>query len=285
MNQPPEKRAVLCPKCNRLVSSDETRCPHCGLSNPGAWWKQHRVVRSLRSTGGYVRWIIAANVIMYLISLIIYPRASGFHFDPLVVLSPPRENLLLLGATGTLPIDRFHRWWTLASANYLHGGIFHLMFNLIAFRQIESLVSREFGTGRMVMLYHLSGVFGFWVSYMAGVPLTLGASAAVCGLIGSAVYYGKSRGGDYGRMIFKQVGGWAVSILVIGLLLPGINNWGHVGGFIAGVLLGMMMGYQEKRPENPVHRFLAAVVLIGMSGILVWAVIQTVAYQMFGAWS
>ena len=57
-----------------------------------------------------------------------------------------------------------------------------------------------------------SGVFGFFVSYLAGVTFTIGASAAVCGLIGAALYFGKSRGGIYGQTIYRQIGGWAIGI-------------------------------------------------------------------------
>lgn len=53
----------------------------------------------------------------------------------------------------------------------------------------------------MVVIYTLSGMCGFLVSYLAGVGFTIGASAAVCGLIGAALYYGKRRGGRYGQTV------------------------------------------------------------------------------------
>jgi rhomboid protease GluP len=97
---------------------------------------------------------------MYLLSLLLHPWSSGFSLNPLTIFSPGGESLLLLGATGTIPIDRLHRWWTLISANYLHGGIFHILFNMVAFRQISPLVLREYGVNRVFILYTLSGVIG-----------------------------------------------------------------------------------------------------------------------------
>jgi len=66
-----------------------------------------------------------------------------------------------LGATGTIPIDALNRWWTLISANYLHGNILHIFFNMFAFKQIAPLVVQEYGVYRMFVLYTLGGAIGF----------------------------------------------------------------------------------------------------------------------------
>ena len=164
---------------------------------------------------------------------------------------------MLLGATGTVPIDYYGRVWTLLTANYLHGGIIHLLFNLMALYQIGPWAATEYGASRMFIIYTLAGAAGFLLSYAAGVPFTIGASAAVCGLVGSLIYYGKSRGGGYGNAVYQQLSGWVISIFIFGLLFPGINNWGHGGGLIGGALLGMLLGYTEKKWENVFHHALA----------------------------
>jgi rhomboid protease GluP len=192
--------------------------------------------------------------------------------NPFSLLSPSNRSLLLLGATGTVPIDRLHRWWTLISANYLHVGLLHILFNMIALRQIAPLVIREFGPHRMVILYFLTGTIGFLVSYLAGVELTIGASAAVCGLIGASLYYGKSRGGTYGQTIYRQIGAWALGIFIFGLLVPSINNWGHGGGMVAGAMLGFVLGYEEKRRERLFHRILAGFCVLATILTLLWAI-------------
>ena len=274
-----QKRSILCPSCKKLISIDEPRCPYCGIAHPGAWWKNNLWVRIFFS-GDRVIWaIIYTNIGMYLISLLLNPRLSGLSINPFSLLSPANKSLLLMGATGTFPIDRLHRWWTLLSANYLHGGILHILFNMVAFRQIVPLILREYGTYRMIVLYTLSGVIGFLISYLFGVAFTIGASAAVCGLIGAALYYGKSRGGSYGQAIYKQIGGWALGILIFGLLMPGVNNWGHGGGIFAGVILGLFLGYHEKKRENYYHKILAIICIILTSIVLVWAVSSSIYYR------
>ena len=271
MNQE-KKRAVLCPNCGRLISSSETTCPHCGLSHPASPWKNNRLIRELKDESGLIRAVIAINAAIYVLSLLLFPQGMSMGMNPLTMLAPSGKSLLLLGATGTYPIDVMGRWWSVISANFLHGSILHIVFNMIAFRQIAPLIIREFGAYRTLIIYLAGGMFGFVVSYFARVYMTIGASAAVCSLIGAGLFYGKNRGGTYGQAIFRQIGGWVVGLFIFGLLVPGINNWGHGGGLIGGALIGLLAGYNEKAKESFAHKAvaLACVVLTGIT--LIYAV-------------
>ncbi len=269
-------RAILCPNCGKLVGSGEPQCPHCGQRNPGAWWRQRRRQPGRAAVHPLIRAIIYVNVGMYLLSLLLSTRSIGMSWNPLFALSPGDLSLKLLGATGTIPIDRYHRWWTLVSANFLHGSLLHILFNMMAFWQLAPFILREYGTYRLIILYIVGGAFGYWLSYMAGVHLTIGASAAICAFIGAALYYGKSRGGVYGQAVYKQVSGWVMGLFFFGLLIPGINNWGHGGGLLAGIAIGFLAGYREKRPENFGHRILAITLVIVTVLVIAWAVVSGV---------
>lgn len=266
------KGAILCPKCNGLISKKEPRCPYCGIRHPGGWWQGLIVTQAFRQGKGILAAIIYTNVLLYIISLLLKGRIGGYSLNPFAILAPEDSSLILLGGTGTYPIRALGRWWTLLAANYLHGGILHLLFNMFALRQLGSLVIEEYGENRMFVIYTGGGCFGFFVSYLVGVPLTIGASAAICSLIGAVLYYGRTRGGAYGDFLFRQVGGWAIGIFLFGLLVPGINNWAHVGGGIAGALLAMMFGYHEKKKELFLHRVLATICILLTAGILLWGV-------------
>ena len=221
-----------------------------------------------------IKAIIYLNAGMFIISVLFAPGGLKFSGNPLTFLSPGSQGLLIFGATGTIPIDRMHRWWTLISANYLHGGILHILFNMLALRQIAPLIIQEYNISRMFIIYTLGGIAGFMVSYLAGVEFTIGSSAAVCSLIGAALYFGKNRGGMYGQAVYRQVGGWVIGIFAFGILIPGINNWGHAGGILAGALLGALMGYREKRREVGWH-CLAAQILAGLTlMVLLFAVVS-----------
>jgi len=276
------RNSILCPNCNKLISADEKACPYCGTARPGSWWKGLGWTRSWLVPDQFLKLLIGVNVGMYAISLLLDLSHLGVSANPLSLLSPSGRSLLLLGATGTLPIDGLHGWWTLVSASYLHGGLLHLLFNMMALRQIGSLVVEEYGVHRTISLYTLSGVAGFTVSYLAGIILTIGASAALCGLIGATLYYGKSRGGIYGQTIYKQVLAWAIGIFAFGLLMPGINNWAHGGGLAGGILFGFLFGYRERREENLADRGLAAACALLTAGILVWSVTLAIWRQVLG---
>ncbi len=276
------RKSILCPHCGKLISVAEHKCPHCGISRPGARWKNIPITRGLLQSDQLIKTIIYANVGMYLISLLMNPTRMGLSANPFMFLSPSNGALLLLGSSGTIPIDQGHRWWTLVSANYLHGGILHIVFNMIALYQIGPLVLREYGANRLIGLYTLGGIFGFLVSYFAGVRLTLGASAAVCSLIGASLYYGKSRGGAYGQAIYKQISGWVLMLFIFGFLVPGINNWGHGGGIVGGIILGYFLGYHERTRENLFHKSLAGVCVVLTVAVLAWAILSSVYYRFLG---
>jgi len=267
--KPPGKSAFLCPECRKLISAGETRCPYCGLSNPGALWK-----KAFFGEKELLQTILVVNIVMYILSLLMSRHGIRLSGNPMTFLAPDSQGLILLGATGTIPINSYHRWWTLGSASYLHGGLLHIAFNMMAVRQIAPLILREYGVYRMFIIYTVSGVAGFIISYLAGVALTIGASAAICGLIGSALYYGKSRGGLYGQAIYKQVSGWALGIFLFGILIPGINNWAHGGGMAAGALAGLMLGYRERNRETRFDRSLFWGCILGTAAVLAWAVVS-----------
>ena len=219
---------------------------------------------------------------MYVLSLLLFLSPSSFRLSLFSFLSPSGASLEFLGATGSAPVGINHQYWTLISASYLHGSILHIFFNMAAFRQLAALVSREFGVYRMFILYTVGGVVGFLVSWLAGVPWTIGASAGVCGLLGALIYYGKSRGGVYGRALYKQLSVWVVVLFIFGFVVPGINNWGHGGGILAGMLLGLILGYQEKKKENIFHKSLAGVCVLVTVLVLAWAVFRSVIFRLVG---
>jgi rhomboid protease GluP len=267
------RKSMLCPNCRRIVSADEKRCPHCGIAAPGSRWKNNPLTRGWGTGEGLIRLILYANIAMFLFSLVISKGIASPGFNPLRMLSPSTRGLALLGATGTLMV-RDVGWWTLVSANYLHGGILHIFFNMMAFYQIAPLITRLFGTYRFFLIYTVSGVGGFLVSVFMGTPITIGASAALCGLIGAALYYGKSRGGLFGDAIYKQIGGWAIGIILFGFLIPQINNSAHIGGMVFGGLTAMILRYSEKSRETAAHRMLAGTCMIVTLLVLAFALFR-----------
>jgi rhomboid protease GluP len=271
MNRPARK-SILCPNCRKIISADESRCPHCGIATPGARWKNSPLTRGWGTGDQLVRFIIITNIGMYLLSLLL--SASS---EPGFRLSPGQTAFNVLGATGAFMISNFG-WWTLISASYLHGGIIHIFFNMFAFFQIAPLITRLFGPYRFFVIFTLGGVGGFLVTYVAGTPITVGASAGLCGLIGAAIFYGKDRGGIFGQTLYKQIGGWAIGILLFGFLVPQVDNWAHIGGMLIGASTAFFLGYNEKRREALWHRALAGACIVVTVLTLAWAVFRSLIY-------
>jgi rhomboid protease GluP len=222
-----------------------------------------------------VKAIIAVNILMFVLSLMLTSRSHGSMLNPFALLSPDSTSLFLLGATGTaLPFNQYGFYSSLITANYLHGGVLHLLFNMMGLYQIAPWVVREYGAARMFAVYTLGGIVGFYLSNLAGVSFTIGASAGLCALIGALLYYGRSRGGAYGQAVTREVSGWVVGLFVFGLIFQGINNWGHAGGIVGGILFGLLLGYEERRRENIGHRLLAIICGVLTVGTLGWQIIR-----------
>lgn len=271
---------MLCPRCRKFISADESECPYCGLRQPGAR-KMLQSAFSFFLLADPVKVIISVNAVLFVLSLLINPTSQGLGLNPLTLLSPSDYSLLIMGATGTMPISGYGTWWTLVSASYLHGGILHIFFNMMALMQLGPFVLSAYGLSRFIILYAVTGVAGFLLSYLMNVSLTIGASASLCGLIGAILYYGKSRGGYFGALIYRQAMGWTVGLVLFGLFIPGINNWAHVGGLLAGLLIGYLGGYEERRTENSLHRTLAFVAFIITVLILAWVLVRACYVLLF----
>jgi rhomboid protease GluP len=276
-----DKKSMLCPGCRRLISSDEPKCPFCGLGNPGSPIRKSLSRFSLRDGDSLIQFIIYANAAIFTLALVFKPSEMGMSLNPFNLLSPSSTSLLLLGATGTIPIDFYHRWWTILTASSLHGGILHIAFNMMALHQLGPFVTHEYGTARFITIYVASGIAGFGLSYVVGIPFTLGASASVCGLIGAILYYGKSRGGSFGMAIYRQAMGWIIGLILFGLMLPGINNWAHGGGIAAGIAIGFALGYEDRRAETMPHRIIAALCALVTAGAVLFTVIQAILIRFF----
>lgn len=282
MSENNSPRALLCPNCRKLVSRSSPRCPHCGLKNPGSRWKSVFLFTGKSGGDNLVTALIGINVFMFVLSLAVGFRSANLSFNPLAFLSPSNQSLLILGSTGTFPLLQLERWWSLIAAGYLHGGLLHILFNMLAIRQLAPVVILEYGLNRTIVIYTLGSIGGFAVSTLAGIPFTLGASAALCGLIGAMLFYGKSRGGVYGDALFSQIGGWALGIFIFGFLVPGINNWAHGGGMLTGIVLGWLLGYRERREENFNHRVLALVCVAATVLTLLWACLNGLVFAFIG---
>ena len=82
---------------------------------------------------------------------------------------------------------------------------------------------------------------------MNGNVISVGASGAIFGLFGALLYFGYNYRGYIGSIIRSQILPIVMYNLIIGLFIPGIDMWGHVGGLIGGVIVANMLGTIENK--------------------------------------
>ncbi|MFB3852337.1 MAG: rhomboid family intramembrane serine protease [Vicinamibacterales bacterium] len=257
--------SVVCPSCGTLVGVSDERCYNCGRWNPGLWGFTP-MLRRFGHDMGFVPFVIGGCSVIYLVTLLISGpnmRMSGLFS----LLSPDGTILFLFGASGSMPVFAAGRWWTVLSASWLHGGLLHILFNMLWVRQLAPATADLFGPGRMIIIYTAAGACGFLLSSVAGyllpgVPIlggarmTVGASAAVFGLLGALVAYGRRGSG----LISREAMGYAMMLFVFGLVMPGVDNYGHAGGFAGGYLLGRWL--DPLRPERVEHVLAGIIALL-----------------------
>lgn len=134
-------------------------------------------------------------------------------------------------------------WWRLGTYAFLHGGVIHLLFNMMALNNLGPLVELRLGTARFGALYVVSAVTGGLGSLVSGTALSVGASGAITGIIGAGIVIGHLTPGAMAREIRDRLLFWLGINLLIGFM-PGsglnIDNGAHIGGLIGGAALGWL---------------------------------------------
>jgi rhomboid protease GluP len=151
------------------------------------------------------------------------------------------------------------QYWRLITPVFLHGSITHLLFNMYALYIIGKELELYYGHLEFTILYFLSGIGGTLFSYFLTPSPALGASGAIFGLIAAdaiMMYKNKEILGPGAKNMLRR----SVMIIVVNLIIglsPGIDNWGHVGGMITGVVFawfaGPMVFIERKIDEILIH--------------------------------
>jgi rhomboid protease GluP len=256
--------SVICTSCGVLVGVTDDRCYNCGRRNPGLWGYAP-ALRSLGQDLGFVPLVMGGTIVLYAIALLL----SRGEME-MMTLAPNNAILFLLGGSGAAPVFQYGRWWTLLTAGWLHAGILHIFFNVLWIRQLGPAVAELYGPARMIIIYTFSNIVGFGLSSLAGellwwmpVPFlrgaqfTVGASAAIFGLLGAAVYYGRRTGNSRASQIGLQ---YALIMGIFGLIFAGVDNYAHAGGFLGGYLMSKYL--DPLKPERVDHMVIAACCLL-----------------------
>jgi rhomboid protease GluP len=233
----------MCPSCRALVPRTARRCTECdatlaGVRAPGLT----RVVANLiPGTTATTFFLLLANTLLFAVVLLLPVRLEGYEPGSPVSRLMGFDALSLIrygsGYAGlTIPLVE---WWRIVTPVFLHGGLLHFIFNSMALVQLGPLVEDEYGTERLAAIYVLCGIAGSAASQVLRGSHTVGASGALCGLLGLLLVHGWRIGGAYGQRLRSVM--MQNVVLMIGMsLLPRIDWMNHLGGFAMGCAMGMI---------------------------------------------
>lgn len=209
-----------------------------------------------RSTGPRVGWprlglsldqvpvtrVILASTFAYYLLAVLMAGGDALSGIGWVLTGPDRAVMGFWGANDTMRTLYEGEQWRLVTHMFLHFGLLHLGFNMMALWSVGRQVEIIYGSGRTAFIYLASGIIGGIASaaFRPGFAFSAGASGAVLGLFGAMIYFGLT----FRDRPANWHGLWGpVAInLLYGFFLGFVDNYAHIGGFLGGVLTGFIAG-------------------------------------------
>lgn len=192
--------------------------------------------------------LILMNVIMFI--ALLFAGADPLHTG---------NHVQLNWGANFGPATQDGQWWRLLSAMFLHFGIIHLLLNCYALWDVGQYTERMYGSWRLLCIYLIAGLFGNVLSLViqGNQAVSGGASGAIFGLYGALLIFLWRERHYLKPEEFKWLFGggliFSIIIIMLGFLIPGIDNAAHIGGFFAGMLASIMLAKPINARKMPVH--------------------------------
>jgi membrane associated rhomboid family serine protease len=243
---PGRETNVQCSNCGRPICPDCMTVTPVGMRCPECARERTRVTRITpgihlgRAPATYV--LIAINVIVFIAQIASgAPLAIGFETGGSLF-----RDFSLFG-----PAVAHGDWYRIVTAGFLHAGLLHIAFNMVALYFLGSLLEPGIGTPRFLAVYFVSLLAGsFGALLLTPDSPTVGASGAVFGLMSAAFIVARHRGVE---QLAAQIGFYIIINIFFTIGAAGISVGGHFGGLIAGALCGLLIVYAERRARRPVE--------------------------------
>ncbi|MGO5064667.1 rhomboid family intramembrane serine protease [Clostridium sporogenes] len=174
--------------------------------------------------------IIGINIFMYLITAFLSKS----------ILSSDIRVLVFLGAKANSFINN-GEYYRLITSMFLHGGLIHLALNMYALNSIGPLIENYFGKVKYLIIYFISGILSSYFSYLFSPSVSIGASGAIFGVLGATLiiaYKNRKRGG---KEFLNNIISVIVVNLILGFSIPNVDNFGHIGGLIGGIIVTLIL--------------------------------------------
>ena len=239
---------------------------------PGDPAAVHRPQRRPWVTYGYAALLVAMFVLEAVIGRVPGGGINGGVTTP---------ALILLGAKVPQLIEN-GEYWRLVTANFLHGSWFHLALNVLVIVVFGSLVEVFYGRWRYLVIIVLAGVGGASTSYLFNAEISVGASTAVMGLIAAIVVHNLKYRAYLPPELHERLRPLIPLLMleiIMGELIPVIDNYAHIGGMLTGAALGLLMEGRIAGPEQSEREWLPLPAGLATAvGLLAYGIIGVGAY-------
>ncbi|MBP9758352.1 rhomboid family intramembrane serine protease [Candidatus Dojkabacteria bacterium] len=177
--------------------------------------------------------LIGLNIIIFLLVNIVKSFFQG---------ASEVEIASVFGGTSTFQVIGSFQWWRLITAIFLQLDWWHILFNMIALYSTGRFLENFYSSKKVLVVYVLTGVSGSLLSLLDTNAITFGASGAVFGLIGLIVG-NLLRKNTYSPGLPIKMSSLYPSLvwLVLSFGIGGISFLGHLGGFLSGILIGLIL--------------------------------------------
>lgn len=156
------------------------------------------------------------------------------------------------------------QFYRLLTCMFVHGSIMHLLLNMYALYTIGPVVERYYGKSKYIFIYLVSGLLGsvFSSVFMSANSVSIGASGAIFGLLGSICYFTYYYRATLQGILRDSIVPVIVINLIIGFMLPSVDLVAHIGGLLGGILVSMGLGIGDKyRKNDQINGFIVLILM------------------------
>lgn len=179
--------------------------------------------------------LLLINILAYILTSLI--SGNFFNMDGLVLY-----NLGAMSSEAVLHGEYFR----LITSAFLHGGLFHILFNMYALYIIGPQLESFLGKTRYLIVYLFSALTGNLLSMLFINGISVGASGAIFGLLGSLLYFGYHYRVYLGNTLHSQIIPLIVINLLLGFMISNVDVAAHFGGLLGGLFITIALGIKYK---------------------------------------
>lgn len=189
---------------------------------------QNRSTKAERPIITYV--LIGVNILAYILTAYLSGNIIDSNINVLIFLGAKVNQLINQG--------EYYRFIT---CMFLHGGIIHLALNMYALSSLGPLIENIYGKIKYVFIYFLAGIISSIFSYIFSNGVSIGASGAIFGLLGAALIFAVKMKNSVGKGFMMNIASVIAINLFIGFSIPNVDNFGHMGGLIGGIIAAFFL--------------------------------------------